>query len=267
MSVIEGSDYTDAGATCLDDIDGTIPVITNNPVDVKTAGSYDITYNCSDSAGNKAPQVVRTVDVNNAPPILHIVGSSDVTINLGSLYLDQGATCIDETDGNIAATVVNYVNTSVMGTYNVTYSCTDSGGISASPIVRMVTVYGVDPTRNLDEQILSGEIVIPPVSTLTIIATGPDQITIAWPHVIDSTHYDITAFSVVGSSVDHVHYITDYNVSTITGLSPDVSYNIILLDSDNNFISGDSFMWRTLSADSDLQFWVQMTRVAPIPNN
>ena len=62
-----GTDYTDAGATATDDVDGDITssITTSGTVATGTAGTYTITYSVSDSAGNAATQVIRTVTVES----------------------------------------------------------------------------------------------------------------------------------------------------------------------------------------------------------
>ena len=64
-TVALGGTYVDAGATATDDTDGnmTTKIKTINPVDTSKAGTYIITYNVSDWAGNYAEQVTRTVTV------------------------------------------------------------------------------------------------------------------------------------------------------------------------------------------------------------
>ncbi len=67
-----GSAYTDAGATATDDVDGDLGSVSGvGTVDTNTPGTYAITYDVSDAAGNQATQVIRTVVVQNncpAPP-------------------------------------------------------------------------------------------------------------------------------------------------------------------------------------------------------
>ena len=65
VSHAQGKPYTDAGATATDDVDGDITssVTTSGTVTTGTAGAYTITYSVSDSAGNAATQVTRTVTV------------------------------------------------------------------------------------------------------------------------------------------------------------------------------------------------------------
>ena len=57
--------YVDPGATAIDDVDGDITsqIIVVNNVDETTEGTYTVTYNVSDMAGNPAQEQVRTVNV------------------------------------------------------------------------------------------------------------------------------------------------------------------------------------------------------------
>lgn len=65
VSLEAGTTYTDSGATASDNVDGTITsqIVTVNPVDTDTVGTFQITYNVSDAAGNAATTVTRTVEV------------------------------------------------------------------------------------------------------------------------------------------------------------------------------------------------------------
>jgi hypothetical protein len=65
VSLELGSTYTDAGATAVDNIDGDITanIAVVSTVDVNTVGTYTVTYNVSDAAGNAAIPVLRQVMV------------------------------------------------------------------------------------------------------------------------------------------------------------------------------------------------------------
>ncbi|MDD4036598.1 MAG: DUF5011 domain-containing protein [Bacilli bacterium] len=65
VTVIQGEPYVDAGATAEDDVDGNITskIVVANTVDIDTPGSYTVTYNVTDRAGNAAVEVTRTVIV------------------------------------------------------------------------------------------------------------------------------------------------------------------------------------------------------------
>lgn len=63
-----GTTYTDSGATATDNNDGDITaniIVGGDTVDTNTPGTYTITYNVSDAAGNAAAQVSRTVTVQS----------------------------------------------------------------------------------------------------------------------------------------------------------------------------------------------------------
>ena len=55
--------YVDEGATAYDNIDGdlTTQIITVNPVDTSQIGDYVVTYNVTDSSGNQALEINRSV--------------------------------------------------------------------------------------------------------------------------------------------------------------------------------------------------------------
>jgi hypothetical protein len=68
ITLTEGDAYTDAGATALDEVDGDITgqITTTGSVDTAIAGIYSISYSVSDTAGNEAQSVTRTVTVEAA---------------------------------------------------------------------------------------------------------------------------------------------------------------------------------------------------------
>ena len=59
----EDGTYTEQGATAEDDVDGTVDVTIGGNVITETQGTYTVTYNAMDAAGNPATQVTRTVIV------------------------------------------------------------------------------------------------------------------------------------------------------------------------------------------------------------
>ena len=146
VSLELGSTYTDAGATAVDNIDGDITanIVTVNSVDVNTVGTYTVTYNVSDAAGNAATQVTRTVNITPdvTIPVITLLGESEVSLELGSIYTDAGATAIDNIDGDITANIVtvNSVDVNTVGTYTVTYNVSDAAGNAATQVTRTVNI-------------------------------------------------------------------------------------------------------------------------------
>ena len=71
IDVAQNSTYTDPGATAYDALDGgdlTSQIVVTNPVDTSVGGSYTVRYNVSNSVGDNAPEVDRTVNVDTPTP-------------------------------------------------------------------------------------------------------------------------------------------------------------------------------------------------------
>lgn len=145
VTIEVGDTYTDAGATAVDhnDNDITDELVTVNPVDSQTVGTYTVTYSVKDATGKSTAEVTRTVHVvDTTPPTLTLTGSNPANAELGVAYADAGATATDNYDGNITAQIVttNPVNTNSVGSYTVTYNVTDAAGNSAEAVTRTVIV-------------------------------------------------------------------------------------------------------------------------------
>lgn len=145
-SIMLGQTYTDAGTTASDNIDGDISknIILSGSVNTSKLGTYKLTYNVTDAAGNRALQVTRTVIVeplDTTPPVITLLGDPVVQVDLHTPYIDRGANASDNRDGNISANiqVVNRVDINREGTYKVIYKVTDTAGNSAQ-LTRTVTV-------------------------------------------------------------------------------------------------------------------------------
>ncbi|MFM8720684.1 MAG: cadherin-like beta sandwich domain-containing protein [Chthoniobacterales bacterium] len=67
MTVAVGATFTDPGATVTDKIDAPRTIYGTGSVNTAVVGQYTLTYNATDSAGNSATPVTRTVNVAVAP--------------------------------------------------------------------------------------------------------------------------------------------------------------------------------------------------------
>ncbi len=148
VTVLVHTSYTDNGAIASDNYDGnlTSAITTVNNVDTDTVGSYTVTYNVSDAAGNAATEVTRTVNVvDTTSPIINLIDTNPQVIEVDTAYSELGATVTDDYDTGLAATInASAVNTAVVGSYTVTYNAVDSSGNAADQITRTVNV--VDTT-------------------------------------------------------------------------------------------------------------------------
>ncbi len=85
VHIIQGANYTEAGATAVDNIDGNLTnniVISGETVDTNTdiGTTFTITYNVFDAAGNGAIEAIRTVSiiqVSNTQQIIPTLSEAD----------------------------------------------------------------------------------------------------------------------------------------------------------------------------------------------
>ena len=103
LTILQNSSYTDAGASCTDNVDLSCTVSTTGSVNTTNTGVYILTYTATDIAGNIATPRTRTVTVTApdlTPPVVTLIGSPSITISHGSTYTDSGASWTDNVDGS-----------------------------------------------------------------------------------------------------------------------------------------------------------------------
>jgi len=127
----------------------------NIEMSIVDTGTYLLKYVCADLNGNTAQKCRTIFNLDHLKPMLEFVNEDNMMgpcfeevcygIPAGEGdYIDEGATCSDETDGVISELVEvsgDIVNMQIIGTYWVSYDCTDSAGNIADKITRQVRVY------------------------------------------------------------------------------------------------------------------------------
>lgn len=167
IEIYEGDTYTDEGATATDNVDGDITsqIKVDGTYDTKKEGEYVLTYTVSDKAGNKA-SVKRTIVVKKkivitttttkpvttppkttttratsrvtttkrkTAPVITLYGDKMISLSIGSAYHEPGysAKDCDGRDLTSSVTISGKVNVFAEGTYQLTYTVTDSYGNTA----------------------------------------------------------------------------------------------------------------------------------------
>ena len=149
VTIAQGSSFSDAGSSVTDNVDTGLTAIVTGTVNTATVGSYTLTYNVSDGAGNNATPVTRTVNVTDqTAPVITLKGSNPLVFRPATtvLYNDPGSEVTDNVDVVLTAIVTGNVTLAKEGTYTLTYNATDSAGNAAIPVTRTVkAAYLVNP--------------------------------------------------------------------------------------------------------------------------
>ena len=148
MTLLVGSTYTEPGYTATDREDGdlTASVTVTGSVDTARTGTYYLYYDVSDGSGNAAVRQVRAVGVvDRTAPVITLIGSSQMTLLVGSTYAELGYTATDNYDGDLTAsvTVTGSVDTLQTGTYYLYYDVSDGSGNAAVRQARTVHVSAI----------------------------------------------------------------------------------------------------------------------------
>ena len=137
--------YLEPGAICLDYYDACSVVITGT-VNTNALGTYVLSYNASDSSGNIADTVTRTIYVvDRIPPEIVMNGSSWIYLEVGNAYIEPGAYVIDNYGMDSQVLISGEVDINVVGTYFLYYDAVDMFGNVAPTINRIVSVIDTTP--------------------------------------------------------------------------------------------------------------------------
>lgn len=256
-----GDIYTEEDATASDDLDGDITAniaIGGDTVDTNIAGTYIVTYNVSDAAGNPADEVIRTVNViaDTTAPVITLIGSSNMNLDLSDIYTEQGATANDNIDGDITANIViggDIVDTNTAGTYIITYNVSDAAGNSANEVTRTVTV---NPDTTSPVITLIGS------STINLLVS--DTYSEQGATASDNIDGDLTASIIIGGDVVSTNtagtYVITYNVSDAANNSAlEVIRTVNVTEPSIGCTGGISSFPYTESFENTLGAWTQST--------
>jgi hypothetical protein len=219
INLQKGDTYNESGATATDAIDNdatlTANIVITGSVNTNANGTYILTYNVSDSVGNAAPPVTRTITVSDTGiPVISLVGNSTINLQKGDTYNELGATATDAVDDNTTLTtaivITGTVNTGVNGTYTLTYNVSDSTGNAAVQVTRTIIIAD------------TGTPVITLIGNSTINLQKGDTYNELGATATDAVDDDatLTAAILIAGTVDtstNGTYSRTYNVSDSTG--------------------------------------------------
>ncbi|MFH0766546.1 MAG: immunoglobulin-like domain-containing protein [Bacillota bacterium] len=193
------------GLSATDNFDGELTssiMVDASAVNFAVEGTYPIIYTVTDAAGNSSSITIQVQVKDMVAPI--ITGTRNLTFEVHSdpnfLWKDIVAT--DNIDGDVLADIVidsSQVDTTLLGTYPLTYTVTDSSGNSTSVTVDITIADRTKPViyANLVIYYLEGD-------------DDPDYL--AGVTAIDNYDGDLTSSITVNSSAVNLSVIGSYNV-------------------------------------------------------
>lgn len=195
----------------------------------------------------------KDIKINTSLPSLVMNGDTDQEISLGGTYVEEGATAIDELDGNLTSSIVRSgtVDVNRLGNYKITYSVTNSAG-SETTGVRNIFVHNIVsglPTANtydrninvivgggsaylyqIDSETISNSQIIGASSTISLsnLSIG-EHILRIWGKNTDDDSWQSTPYTYIWTILP--------TVDTTTGGIGSVSSSDVKLLSDSGIIS------------------------------
>jgi hypothetical protein len=140
-------EYDDPGAQCFDpdgkEIDGAISIQNQ---EAKKRHVVGVKYSCMDKEGRSAVPKFRRVVMKRLgkakpKPVLKLIGKPiDYQPLFQKMYVDLGAKCNDDVDGNDIDYTATMPDLEVPGRHVITYTCTNSRGGTA--LLRRVVIVG-----------------------------------------------------------------------------------------------------------------------------
>ncbi|MFX3631833.1 MAG: S-layer homology domain-containing protein [Candidatus Pristimantibacillus sp.] len=107
-------------------------------------GAISFGWSASDLYSESLPSTIGIdiISKDTVPPVLTLLGSNPLEVEVGSPFTDPGATALDAVDGDLTSeiTVSGSVYTSRVGTYKLTYKVQDRSANAATDVVRTVNV-------------------------------------------------------------------------------------------------------------------------------
>jgi hypothetical protein len=147
MTVECHTSFTDPGATAVDGCSGSSPATASGTVNVNTPGTYTITYNATDPAGNAATPVTRTVNVvDTTPPTINCPANIVVTLppnsTAVSMPVNYTVTATDSCSSSVNVTSSPAAGSVFpVGTTTVNATATDAAGNTSSCSFTVTVLY------------------------------------------------------------------------------------------------------------------------------
>ncbi len=159
VNLLEGTSFVEPGFSALDNEDGditaSVAVACNfNTAETLAAGNYECSYTVTDSADNTSVATRAIIAAANQAPAITLVGNNPLVLAEAATFTDPGATANDPEDGDISASITvtcdfDTATPLTVGSYQCTYSVSDSLGLADSAVRDITVTANLAPTITL----------------------------------------------------------------------------------------------------------------------
>ena len=145
--ICQKNNLVEIDVTAIDNLDGDISDrVKYNIKDDK------ISIFVLDSSNNKA-EIIQDLKYNDdEKPVINLIGSKTIYLNIGEEYHEEGAVAYDSCEGNITnkIEISSNLNNNIAGNYEVTYSVADNSKNEVK-IIRNVIVSNIDNSHKVTD--------------------------------------------------------------------------------------------------------------------
>lgn len=202
----------------------------------------NVTYN-GETFASSFPVAVFGPAVDITPPVITLLGGSNITVHKGDTFVEPGYRAVDDVDGDITNKVVvrGSVDTNVIGVYTLTYTVSDDAG-NAVIATRIVNVINAEPShatfsfsdKGKTGAVFNHSFTAPFPGTATITPVGADnktQITVTIKDAVGNTVFS-SAFSTNAAKTVNLaagNYTVTIRIDNTNG-NTNVGVNIVLVE-------------------------------------
>jgi len=137
------------GASAVDAVSGVLAsVSTPASGSLFPLGTTTVNTSAVDAAGNPGNGSFTVTVVDTTPPVITLAGANPMVVSVGATFIDPGATAMDSVDGNLTSEIVvsgGPVETTMPGSYTLTYNVSDAEMNAAVPVTRTLNVVDTTP--------------------------------------------------------------------------------------------------------------------------
>jgi hypothetical protein len=178
---------------------------------VALSGCFGSEESTTDASGDAAAEMLDTT-----VPVITITGDWLMKLEVGATYVEQGASAIDDIDGSVAVSTSGNVDTSVYGSYAITYSATDAAGNTGAVARQVIVADLIAPVITLlgssTIELLRGETFLEPGATAVDSIDG--EVVVEIEGSVDTASIGV--------------YVLTYSASDFSGNSASITRTVIV---------------------------------------